>query len=99
MQSTLNQTLSQDSTNSRNTPYFFQVFNSPSAIYNYGVDAILLGMMDKEADAMDMAFSESVTTFLFSEQPTVLPGIDLLAMNLQRGRDHGLPGKNSVLFG
>ena len=50
-------------------------------------------MVDKEADVADIAFSESITSFLFSENPPTLPGVDLFALNTQRGRDHGIPGE------
>ena len=41
-------------------------------------------------------FEFQLTDKLFSENPPTVPGMDLLALNTQRGRDHGIPGEISV---
>ena len=38
-------------------------------------------------------FEFQLTDKLFSENPPTVPGMDLLALNTQRGRDHGIPGE------
>ena len=38
---------------------------------------------------------ESLRSFLFSN-PSNVAGIDLPALNIQRGRDHGLPDFNTM---
>ena len=76
-----------------------QVFNRPYEVYNNGnpggsgVDSILLGQVSQRAETSDHFFARQVTKHLFSEGPPHRPGTDLPALNIQRGRDHGLPGK------
>jgi len=66
-----------------------------------GMDQIIAGLVGQEAQTMDRFVTEDVTNFLFLkfEEDTGNIGSrdfggDLVARNLQRGRDHGLPGYN-----
>ena len=43
---------------------------------------------------VDSKFSSSVTNHLFEERRKKFSGFDLVALNIQRGRDHGLAGYN-----
>jgi hypothetical protein len=62
-----------------------------STFYDQYMDAILEGMITQKAKAADVNVAEDVTEKLFAN---VGPGSDLIARNIQRGRDHGLPGYN-----
>jgi len=53
---------------------------------------LVRGMAGQESEAWDDAFSEDVKNHLF-EVTQGAGGMDLPAMNIQRGRDHGLPGE------
>ena len=48
---------------------------------------------------MDNVFAEDITNHLFEEQEDGVQkpgtGVDLVAINIQRGRDHGIPGYNA----
>ena len=65
-----------------------------------GMDRIVAGLLGQEAQTMDRFVTKDVTNFLFMEigEDTGNTkrefGADLVARNLQRGRDHGLPGYN-----
>jgi len=57
-----------------------------------GVQVILEGLMRQPAQAYDRFVTEDLTNFLLRNKSVSSIGEDLLARNIQRGRDHGLPG-------
>lgn len=58
-----------------------------------GVDHVLNGMARQPGGRVDLSVVEDVTNFLFVNGSGVT-GADLVARNVQRGRDHGLPPYN-----
>lgn len=58
-----------------------------------GLDAILRGMVAREAEEFDSQVVDSLRNFLFDAQSG---GLDLAAVNIKRGRDHGIPDYNSL---
>ena len=56
------------------------------------MDAIVFGMMSQPLEGSDRFMTKEVTVKLFSQNPPSGKGMDLGALNLQRGRDHGMPG-------
>ena len=58
-----------------------------------GTDFILHGLMRDFSEGMDMNMAEDIQNYLFVNGSGT-PGADLLARNIQRGRDHGLPAYN-----
>ena len=65
------------------------VFNKHSFLRsNNFVDTILGGITVQLMQDFDNNFVEDITEFLFDEPPR---GADLVAFNIQRARDHGLP--------
>jgi len=57
-----------------------------------GLDPILRGLSAQVAQAVDPLIIDDVRNFLFG--PPGAGGFDLATLNIQRGRDHGLPSYN-----
>ena len=58
------------------------------------MEAVLNGMIEQRAEAFDTNVVSDVTESLFPNQTAGFLGSDLVARNIHRGRDHGLPGYN-----
>lgn len=67
---------------------------TPPLLENGGIEPFLRGVAAQKAQDLDRFVIDDVRSFLFG--PAGAGGLDLLALNLQRGRDHGLPDFNTV---
>lgn len=65
-------------------------FFNPNEVEQNGVDAVLHGLAMQQAQEIDNMVIDGVRNFLFG--PPGAGGLDLASLNIQRGRDHGLPG-------
>jgi hypothetical protein len=65
----------------------------PKLIQSDGIDPYLAGAATQRMQKLDTKTIDSIRTMLFHREPT--PLIDLAALNIQRGRDHGLPDYNT----
>ena len=73
-----------------------QAFFSPwRLVEEGGMDPVLRGLMATPAKYSNQGLAEDLTEKLFSVAHTV--ALDLAALNIQRGRDHGLPGYTAWL--
>ena len=71
-------------------------FFDPEFAQDNGIDMVLKGLAMQEAQDVDAFIVDEVRDFLFAEGNG---GLDLAAVNLQRGRDHGLPSYNDMRRG
>ena len=72
-----------------------ETFFNPELVYvPGGLDKFLVGLATQPRQKFDNIFTEQVTNHLFQPKNHSF-GMDLVALNLQRGRDHGLPGYNA----
>ena len=71
-------------------------FFDPSFTQANGVDSLLKGLSMHQAQDVDALVIDEVRNFLFEEGNG---GLDLAAVNIQRGRDHGLPSYNDMRRG
>lgn len=69
-------------------------FNPAEFIGAGGPEPLLRGLANHRAQTIDGMIVDDVRNFLFG--PPGAGGFDLAALNIQRGRDHGLPGYNQV---
>jgi len=68
-------------------------FFNPSEIHDHGIDSLLKGLASAHAQEIDTRIIDDVRNFLFGLSGT---GFDLASLNMQRGRDHGLPSINEL---
>lgn len=74
-------------------------FFNPSIIQAEGITPILRGLSAQTQESIDAKIVDPLRNFLFGAPGA--GGLDLAALNIQRGRDHGLPDYNSLrrMFG
>lgn len=78
---------------------FFSIAkNSP--LRTHGIEPFLRGIMVTRAQEVDTLVVPALRNFLFKNIRQE-EGFDLIALNIQRGRDHGLPSYNDIraMFG
>jgi hypothetical protein len=69
-------------------------FNPVLLTQDDGISSILRGLAEQGAQEIDNKIVDDVRNFLFG--PPGSGGFDLASLNIQRGREHGLPDYNSV---
>ena len=67
---------------------------APPILEAEGIDPILRGLAAQQAQDLDNLVIDDVRNFLFG--PPGAGGLDLISLNIQRGRDHGLPDFNTA---
>lgn len=70
-------------------------FNTPETLVTEGgIEPILKGLSSQVMQRIDNMVIDDLRNFLFG--PPGAGGLDLASLNIQRGRDHGLPDYNTV---
>jgi len=72
-------------------------FFRPDLLIEHGIEPFLRGLAWSHAQEVDPRVVDEVRNFLFG--PPGAGGFDLPALNIQRGRDHGLPSLNGTRRG
>jgi len=71
-----------------------EIFFKPQAMATPGfLDGMVKGMTEQGSALWDNSFIPDIRDHLFESRPG-RGGLDLVAINIQRGRDHGIPGYN-----
>ena len=74
-----------------------EVFHNPALLFQGQLDDLVRGIVMSPMMPMDRVMSPEVVDHLFEEPNMRRSGMDLAALNIQRGRDHGLPGLMALL--
>nr|CAD7448788.1 unnamed protein product [Timema bartmani] len=70
-------------------------FFNPEVLYQGNmVEELIRGLAATPMETLDEFITTEVTNHLFENTRTPYSGMDLAAINIQRGRDHGIPGYN-----
>ena len=85
-----------DSNGNSNSIALQDAFFDPQKIKDNGVDSLLAGLPTQIAQEVDNLLVDGVRNFLFGAETG---GFDLAAVNIQRGRDVGLPSYNDARRG
>ena len=77
-----------------NLPLRDAFFNPGEIVNNGGIEPLLRGLVTQTAQDVDPLVIDDVRNLLFG--PPIDIGFDLAALNIQRGREHGLPSYNAM---
>ena len=70
-------------------------FFNPDMLYEGTmIDEVMRGLVSTPMENQDQFISGEITNHLFEERGIRYSGLDLAALNIQRGRDHGLRSYN-----
>lgn len=73
-------------------------FFNPAYLRTHGADNLIIGGTRQMMQEIDVHIVDDVRNFLFGP-PTATHLLDLASLNIQRARDHGIPGYNDVREG
>ncbi|KAI9554244.1 hypothetical protein GHT06_019516 [Daphnia sinensis] len=78
-----------------NVIFLREHYFKPQLLYTPGnLDKFLIGLASQPTQKVDLAFTKEVTEHLFEKRDMGF-GLDLVALNIQRGRDFGLRSYNA----
>ncbi|NET36837.1 MAG: PEP-CTERM sorting domain-containing protein [Cyanothece sp. SIO1E1] len=82
--------------NSVDSIFLGDAFFNPEEVLENGVDSLFQGLASQAAQEVDNMLVDGVRNFLFAAGTG---GLDLASVNIQRGREVGLPGYNAARVG
>ncbi|XP_022164640.1 peroxidase-like [Myzus persicae] len=65
-------------------------FNRPSDLQMNYMDHLIRGLSMQNTQKVDMLFTQTITNYLYSH-PDNMFGMDIVSLDIQRSRDHGIP--------
>ncbi len=75
-------------------------FREPEKVVEIGIEPILRGFASQVCQEVDVFIRNEFRNFLFGNPVRtgnpVVGGLDLVTLNIQRGRDHGIPDYNTI---
>ena len=74
-----------------------QVFFNNTLAQQLGIDGWIVGMVANNSQEMDNEMAIGLTDELFERENINREGLSLSALNMQRGREHGLPAYSNFL--
>ncbi|XP_029341375.1 peroxidase-like [Acyrthosiphon pisum] len=75
-------------------PTLKEHYNKPlilGSLVTHVINDMLIGLTMQATQKVDMLFTQSITNYLYSIDPNDSFGMDILSLDIQRSRDHGIP--------
>ncbi|XP_003241493.3 peroxidase-like [Acyrthosiphon pisum] len=66
-------------------------YNRPTGLLLNYMDQLVRGLSTQNTQKIDMLFTQTLTNYLNSVHPNNLFGMDVVSLDIQRSRDHGIP--------
>ncbi|CAI6356941.1 unnamed protein product [Macrosiphum euphorbiae] len=66
-------------------------YNRPIGLLSNYMDHLVRGLSTQNTQKIDMLFTQTLTNYLYSAHPSHGFGMDIVSLDIQRTRDHGIP--------
>ena len=79
------------------TVTLLESFFNPEMLREHGIVRVLNGLHKQTQEKVDLQVIDNLRNFLFGDPSSGAAfGLDLASLNIQRGRDHGIPDYNTI---
>lgn len=86
----------QDARGSNSGSYLRDIFNFPFGLYRGQLEGMVEGLTESPSQKFDRYMARDVTNHLYQNRGNE-SGLDLASLNINRGRDHGVPGYTTLM--